>query len=87
MRSIVELLLTSFYHVQGEKLEDFIKSARHLPSGANTWALHRLRKKANAVLHFNPDSIQKIDEDDECASELEILSLLNVVRSLIEGIK
>jgi hypothetical protein len=60
--------------------------ASGLPAGANEAALHRLRKLANAVLHHNADKDQMLTNLEPLQIEKEIVSLLSVLRSLIEGV-
>jgi hypothetical protein len=86
MRSIMEAALRDHYRIEGKDLAERIKNARHkLPRGANEAALHRLRKRANAVLHNNLETDHELPIIDEVGLEKEIVSLLLVLRSLIEG--
>lgn len=88
MRSIVEAVLRDHYRVDGENLSDRIHNARgRLPPGAGEAALHRLRKLANAILHLDPESDAGLTNLDEVRLEKEIVSLLFVLRELIEGAK
>ena len=88
MRAVVEKMLRTSYGATGSTLEDLINSvSRKLPAAANQLALHRLRKRANAILHDSDraerSSAEPLPELREF--ELEMVSLLDVVRSLIEG--
>jgi hypothetical protein len=57
MRSILEAVLRDHYGAKGKDLSERINHAiKRLPSGASVAALHRLRKRANAILHLNPHS-------------------------------
>lgn len=86
MRSIMESVLRNHYRVKGENLSDRIHNARdRLPPGAGEAALHRLRKLANAILHLDPESDAGLTNLDEVRLEKEIVSLLFVLRELIEG--
>jgi hypothetical protein len=56
MRSILEAVLRDHYGAEGEDLSERINQAsKRLPSGASVAALHRLRKRANAILHLSPE--------------------------------
>ena len=56
-----------------------------LPADANEAALHRLRKLANAVLHHSAED-QTLAKLEPLQMEREIMSLLCVLRTLIEGV-
>ena len=67
-------------------LSERIRNARdRLPRGANEAALHRLRKLANAILHLDWQKDESLPTMDEAPLEKEIVSLLFVLRALIEG--
>jgi len=86
MRSIMETVLRDHYHAQGNDLSEQINCVRKaLPADANEVALHRLRKLANAVLHDNAEG-QTLAKLEPQQMEREIVSLLYVLRSLIEGV-
>ena len=86
MRSILEAVLRDHYGAEGEDLSERINQAsRRLPSGASVAALHRLRKLANAILHLNSEKHERQPEIDPTRLEKEIVSLLFVLRALIEG--
>lgn len=88
MRSIMESVLRDHYHVKGGNLEQRIDAAGGLlPRGANKAALHRLRKRANTILHLNLKEHEKLPKLDQVKLEKEIVSLLFVLRALIEGAK
>lgn len=77
MRSVMETVLRDHYSAEGNDLSEQINSVRKiLPAHANEAALHRLRKTANAVLHGRSDG----------GDEKEMVSLLLVLRALIEGV-
>jgi hypothetical protein len=90
MRSVMETVLRDHYgggHPgDGLTLAQRIRKCRSLlPRDANEAALHRLRKNANAVLHLDcerDELIPKIDLED---LEKEMVSLLTILRALIEG--
>ena len=88
MRSIMEAVLHENYRADGNDLHDRIRSARdRLPRGANEASLHRLRKLANAILHLDSEKDEGLPKMDEVRLEKEIVSLLFVLRALIEGAK
>lgn len=82
----MEAVLRDHYRAEGKDLNGRIQNARErLPSGANAGALHRLRKLANAILHLDREKDEGLPKMDEVRLEKEIVSLLFVLRSLIEG--
>jgi hypothetical protein len=86
MRSIMETVLRDHYHAQGNDLSERINSVRKaLPADANEAALHRVRKLANAVLHDSTEG-HVLAKLEPMQMESEIVSLLCVLRSLIEGV-
>ena len=88
MRSIMEAVLRDHYRVEGKDLSERIRNARgRLPRGASEPALNRLRKLANAILHLDRDKDEGLPTMDEVRLEKEIVSLLFVLRALIEGAK
>ncbi len=88
MRSIAEAVLRDNYRADGQDLAERISNAsKRLPPGANAGALHRLRKLANAVLHLDREKDEGLTNMDEAKLEKEIVSLLFVLRALIEGAK
>lgn len=88
MRSIMEAVLRDNYRAEGKDLNERIRNARgQLPPGANEGALHRLRKLANAILHLDREKDEGLPKMDEARLEKEIVSLLFVLRALIEGAK
>ncbi|WP_155889374.1 DUF4145 domain-containing protein [Cucumibacter marinus] len=88
MRSILEAVLRDHYAAKGKDLEERIRNARRrLPPGANEGALHRLRKLANVILHLDRQKDEGLIKMDEVRLEKEVVSLLFVLRALIEGVK
>ena len=88
MRSIMEAVLRDHYRADGKDLDERIWHARaRLPSGANAAALHRLRKLANAILHLDREKGEGLPSMNKMRLEKEIVSLLFVLRALIEGAK
>lgn len=88
MRSIMEAVLRDHYRAEGEFLSERIRNARNiLPRGANEAALHRLRNLSNAILHLDREKDEGLPNMDEVRLEKEIVSLLFVLRALIEGAK
>ena len=86
MRSIMEIVLSEHYGAQGDNLSEQISNVRKiLPACANASALHRLRRFANVVLH--PGSKNEFGAKLESGEiETEIVSLLRVLRALVEGV-
>ena len=88
MRSIMENLLRDHYRVEGKNLNERIRNARgRLPLGANEAALHRLRILANTILHLERGKDAGLLNMTDVRLEKEIVSLLFVLRALIEGAK
>jgi hypothetical protein len=88
MRSIMESLVRNHYGAEGEdlNLRQCIDQARkRLPSGASAAALHRLRRLANTILHLKPEKDEGPPKIEPLPLEKEIVSLLLVLRALIEG--
>lgn len=97
MRAILEAVLRDHYGAEGAGLGEKIDSVHQelLPAEARRARLHRLRRTANSILHEPQSGIQshmRIDEKrpelmsmDEKGLEKEIVSLLLVLRALIEG--
>ena len=85
MRSILEAVLRDHYRAEGVDLNERIRNARgRLPRGANDARLHRLRKLANAILHLDREKDEGLPKLDDESLEKEIVSLLFVLRELIE---
>ncbi len=88
MRSTMEAVLRDHYGAEGEDLCKRIRNARNrLPPRAKEAALHRLRIRANAILHLDQEKHEKLPELDKVGLEKEIVLLLYVLRALIEGVK
>lgn len=88
MRSIMEAVLRDHYRADGTDLNERIRNARgRLPPGASEGALQRLRKQANAILHLDREKDEGLANMDDVRLEKEIVSLLFVLRALIEGAK
>ncbi len=88
MRSIMESVLRDHYRAEGKDLNERIRNARsRLPPGANEAALHRLRKLANAILHLDREKDEGLPITDDVQLEKDTVSLLFVLRDLIEGAK
>jgi hypothetical protein len=88
MRSITEAVLRDHYLADGSDLKERIRNAQsRLPPGASAAALHRLRKLTNAILHLDPAKNEGLSRMDDVRLEKEIVSLLFVLRALIEGVK
>lgn len=85
MRSILEGVLRDHYRADGDDLFQHISNAARLPSGAPKQALHRLRIRANALLHLDPQKAESLPVLSAEKLELEIVSLLLVLRALIEA--
>jgi Domain of unknown function (DUF4145) len=86
MRSIMEVVLREHYGAKGNDLSESISNSRKLlPKGATVASLHRLRKLANAILHLDLGNEAALPKLEPAEMEMEILSLLRMLRSLIEG--
>jgi hypothetical protein len=86
MRSIMEGMLRDHYGAEGADLSQRINQvSKRLPSGANAAALHRLRKLANTILHLDSEKDEHLSQIDPVQLEKDIVSLLFVLRALIEG--
>lgn len=80
-------MLRDHYGANGAHLSERISNSRRLlPRGANEAALHRLRKLANAILHLDADRDEGLRKLEGIQLEQEIVSLLFVLRALIEGV-
>jgi len=87
MRSVLEAVLRDHYGAAGADLNERIQTAERrglLGGHANAAALHRLRKKANGIL-LGGEGGQKYAEQDDTRREKEMISLLLVLRDLIEN--
>ena len=69
----------------GHLSEGIYNSRSLLPKGADVAALQRLRKTANAILHLDTENEIPLSKLESIQMEMEILSLLRVLRALIEG--
>ncbi|MBF0167991.1 MAG: hypothetical protein HQL45_10215 [Alphaproteobacteria bacterium] len=91
MRSIMEAVLRDHYRAEGSKemtLKARILDARdRLPPEVREEALVRLLEMANDILHLGPENSKRLPKMDEVRLEKEIVSLLFVLRALIEGVK
>jgi hypothetical protein len=86
MRAIMEMVLIEHYAAQGNDLSDRINSVQKaLPASANAAALHRLRRRANSVLHQGEGQREILSRFEPQEIETEIASLLRVIRALVEG--
>jgi hypothetical protein len=86
MRSIMEVVLRDHYGADGNDLHERIRNCRKLlPDAANEVALNRLRRTANSILHLDTGEDHALSELDTDKWEVEILSLLRVLRALVEG--
>lgn len=91
LRSTVEVILRDYYKVGGvnregrpKDLRQMIDDARvKLPKGITTMHLHKLRIRANEILHVSPREGTS-GKDSVMALEMEVLDHLHVVRCLIE---
>jgi hypothetical protein len=86
MRSILKAVLRDHYGAGGKDLSERINHAnKRLPSGATAAALHRLRNLANALLHLDAEKSERFPKIEPIQLKKEIVSLLFVLRALIEG--
>jgi hypothetical protein len=79
MRSILELVLREHYGPIGEDLKALIDNTTGLPKGLARGTLHRLRRLANEVVHFDRDRVQMPVD-----MERQLLLHLYALRTLIE---
>lgn len=85
MRSILEATLRDHYHAKGKNLERRIQNVEErLPDGASAAALHRIRRRANSIMHLDIDSDATLPMIEGAELEKEIASLLLALRTLIE---
>lgn len=94
LRSVMEVLLRDHYGLGGvnanglpKSLYEMIEDAEGLlPERVWTFHLHRIRKKANQILHgyYRKDSRSK--EESIADIEIEIVEYIHTLRHLIEGI-
>jgi hypothetical protein len=83
MRSILEAVLRDHYRIEGKNLRERIENAQGvLPPTVHPAALTRLRNYANKILHVD----KEVTRLSESQLEREIVSLLYVLRNLIEGV-
>jgi hypothetical protein len=80
MRTILEIVLKNNYEAPGETLEEMIRNVRGLPSDIPSSRLDRVRRLANAILHFNKKDEQRLSQ-----TEKEIVLLQLNLRDLIEA--
>jgi hypothetical protein len=81
----MEVVLRDHYFAEGANLSERInRASSDLPKGANAAALHRLRRRANAILHLDPEEDEGASRIEPTKVEKEIISPLFVLRSLIE---
>lgn len=86
MRSVMEPVLKEHYCSEGRDLNELINNAsQQLPADVNLLNLHQLRMLANKVLHLDSKSENQLTKHDERSMEIKIISLLFVLRNLIEG--
>ena len=88
MRSIMEVVLRDHYGANGEDLslcDRISRSRKLLPNGASAEELHRLRMVANSILHLDPGNEVATLKLDPVHLEIVIVSLLKMLRALIEG--
>jgi hypothetical protein len=86
MRSIMEAVLRDHYGAVGADLKEKIDSVDgRLPPGAGPSALHRLRTTANTILHLDRETSRGLQKWTDKQLEIEVVSLLFVLRALIEG--
>jgi hypothetical protein len=81
LRSILEVTLKNHYGATGGDLTEYINNVSGLPSAVKRETLHKLRRLANSIMHFNKQLVVEMPRD----MERELLFDLHTVRSLIEG--
>ena len=88
MRSIMEAALRDHYKADGRDLNERINNSNwQPPRGINRPALHRLRLLANEIMHLDPTKEARLPKMDDEKLEKEIVRLLLMLRTLIEGTK
>jgi len=80
MRSILEVTLKTHYRASGENLKELIEGSGKLPDRCSKPQLHQIRMLANDILHADKDDVPPPGK-----LEIEVLRLLYVLRTLIEG--
>lgn len=94
LRSAVEVLLRDYYKVGGynqegrpKDLRQMIDDARtKLPKGISAMHLHKLRIRANEILHVSPRE-DTLGPGSVMVLEMEVLDHLHIVRRLIEEMR
>lgn len=85
MRSILEAVMIKHYKAEGSNLSERINNVQHrLPRSASPDSLHRLRMRANDVLHLSGEGHKRRPRVDQEALEREIVRHLLALRALIE---
>jgi hypothetical protein len=90
MRSILESVLRDHYGAEGKDLSERITNARNkrlVDRRIDVAALHRLRQRSNAILHLDAAIDVGLRGLTEMELESEILTLLYVLRDLIESLR
>ncbi len=82
MRTILEIVLKNHYKAPGENLLEMLKNVQGLPSDAPPSRLHRIRRLANIILHFDKKEEQQLAH---MHMERELVSLQLALRALIEA--
>jgi hypothetical protein len=88
LRSVMEGILRDYYGAEGQRVDELIYSvSEKLPSNINAIKLNYLRKFANAILHNADRGVDPWAGKSEKEIEEHIVSMFEMIRSLIEGVR
>ena len=95
LRSTLEVILRDHYKLGGtsregrpiELLQMINDSYSKLPKDIGPMHLHKLRIKANSILHVSPKNVEGESSDPIMALEIEVLEYLHTIRRLIEELR
>lgn len=95
LRSTLEVILRDHYKLGGtsrdgrpiDLLQMINDSYSKLPKDIGPMHLHKLRIKANSILHVSPKNVEGETTDPIMALEIEVLEYLHTIRRLIEELR
>lgn len=95
LRSTLEVILRDHYKLGGtssdgrpvDLLQMINDSYSKLPKDIGPMHLHKLRIKANSILHVSPKNVEGESSDPIMALEIEVLEYLHTIRRLIEELR
>lgn len=95
LRSTLEVILRDHYKLGGtsrdgrpiDLLQMINDSYSKLPKDIGPMHLHKLRIKANSILHISPKNVEGESADPIMALEIEVLEYLHTIRRLIEELR